>query len=104
LTWPFNVFILKNLVTVFEVTTENCGEFASQLDCTYGMRAVNMKNAKASRNIQKLKAAQKHLDRALASYDRAASLIEEAGLAPMTNRVDEVADAVEDLSNTLASL
>jgi hypothetical protein len=54
--------------------------------------------------VKQIKKAQKQLDRALANLDRAANYLEEAGLTPQSHSLDGVADRVEDLRETLASL
>ncbi|MFZ0276978.1 MAG: hypothetical protein WA254_12120 [Candidatus Sulfotelmatobacter sp.] len=52
----------------------------------------------------KIQAAQKQLDRALANLDRVADYLETAGLKDQSNRLVGAADHVEDVRETLAAL
>jgi hypothetical protein len=54
--------------------------------------------------VKKIKAAQKQLVRALASLERAANHLDDAGLAPQAHILDQAGEAVEELSETLAAL
>jgi hypothetical protein len=54
--------------------------------------------------MKKIKAAQKQLDRALANLDRAANLLEEAGLTPQSQILDGAGGPIEELREILAAL
>ena len=62
------------------------------------------KPKRGSKNVKKIKAAQKQLDRALANLDRAANHLEELGLGPQAHILDKAGEAVEELSEALAAL
>lgn len=54
--------------------------------------------------MKKIKAAQKHLDRALANLEAAANCLEEVGLEPQALNLDEMGGPVEELRDILAEL
>lgn len=61
---------------------------------------------KQSANMKKLKAAMKELDLELKHRDRAANLLEEAGLTPQAHMLDGdgTAESIEALRDMLAAL
>jgi hypothetical protein len=55
-------------------------------------------------NMKKLRQAQKQLTRGLANVERAANLIEEAGLQPQAHDLDKWSGHIEELRDTLQDL
>jgi hypothetical protein len=54
--------------------------------------------------MKNIKAAQKQLDRALASLDRAANYLEKAGLTPQAHALDGAGEPIEALRDVLEAL
>jgi hypothetical protein len=55
-------------------------------------------------NVQKLKEAEKQLNRGLKNLERAANLIEDAGFQPQAHDLDGLGEPIEELRDTLAAL